>query len=290
MGSAFPKGQHVVPTMLLKHFCDKDGWLWVGRRARANVFRQRPQRAFINKHIYTRHAYDGGPPSAVYEQALGSIEDNAAPVISRIVGCARRIEPIELPPEELVALQGFVFALACRTTESQQRVSRGLSDDDFYNIVRERAEKEGFEDLPDRDDFYADTKIRDLAERIRHNADASFAAGADPHLAAEKSKFIAETGVRFAVIHGPDKSFTIGSHGITNCDHRVASRYLAGAVLPIAHDVLAHITPWPCTPGLLVLEDTAESSNLIDALNAATAAQSAMIAGRSQALIQSLLD
>ena len=92
------------------------------------------------------------------------------------------------------------------------------------------------------------------------------------------------------MIHGPDKSFTIGSHGITNCDHRVASRYLAGAVLPIAHDVLAHITPWPCTPGLLVLEDTAESSNLIDALNAATAAQSAMIAGRSQALIQSLLD
>ena len=42
--------------------------------------------------------------------------------------------------------------------------------------------------------------------------------------------------------------------------------------------------------GLLVLGDTAESSNLIDALNAATAAQSAMIAGRSQALIQSLLD
>ena len=157
--------------MLLKHFCDKDGWLWVGTRARANVFRPRPQRAFINKHIYTRYAYDGGSPSAAYEQTLGSIENNAAPVISRIVGCARRIEPIELPPEELVALQGFVFALACRTPESQQRVSRGLSDDDFYNIVRQRAEKEGFEDLPDRDDFYADTKIRDLAERIRHNAD-----------------------------------------------------------------------------------------------------------------------
>ena len=290
MGAAFPKRQHVVPRMLLNRFCDENGWLWVGVRDRTDMFRQRPERAFIQNHIYTRYAYDGALPSAEHEEALGNLENDAAPVISRLVGRARRIEPPEPSPTEIMALQRFVFSLACRTPESQQRMSRGLSDDDFYNIVRERAEQEGFEGLPDRHDFYADSKIRELAKRIRHNADASFAAGVDPHLAAEESKFTAETGVRFAVIHESDKSFAIGSHGITNCDLRLVGGYLAGAVLPIAHDVLAHITPWPCTPGLVVLDDTAGSCKLIDTVNAATAAQSAMIAGGSQALIRSLLD
>ena len=85
-------------------------------------------------------------------------------------------------------------------------------------------------------------------------------------------------------------SFAIGSHGITNCDHRIVGRQLAGAVLPLAHDVLAHLTPWPCTPGLLVLSDTSQASHAIDAVNAATVAQSAMIACRSEILIRSLLD
>ena len=195
-----------------------------------------------------------------------------------------------MSPTELVALQRFVFSLACRTPESRQRVSRGLSDGEFYDIVRRRAEQQGFEGLSDRHGFYADAKIRELAKRIRHNADASFAAGADPRLAAEEGKFITETGVRFAVIQAPSKSFAIGSHGITNCDPRLVGGYLAGAVLPIAHDVVARITPWPCTAGLLVLEDTAESSKLIDTVNAATAAQSSMIAGCSQTLIRSLRD
>ena len=288
-GAAFPRRQHYVPKTLLKHFCDHDGWLWVGTRATGAVFRQRPQNAFIKNHIYTRHPYDGSPPSAEHEQTLSGIENDAAPVIDRILGPARRVEPLDVPPAEVVALQRFFFALACRTPESQQRVSRRLTDEGLYSIVRERAQTEGFEDLPDIDLFYADREIRKLTGSIRHNVDASFAAGDDPRIQDEWRKFKAETGVRFAVIYGPDKSFAIGSHGITNCDYRIVGRQLAGAVLPIAHDVLAHMTPWPCTPGLLVLSDTAPSLNVIDAVNVATATQSAMIACRSEELPRSLL-
>ena len=92
----------------------------------------------------------------------------------------------------------------------------------------------------------------------------------------------AETGVRFAVIHGSDKSFVVGSHGLTSCDLRFVGDYLAGAVLPLAHDVLAHITPWPCTPGLLILGNTAGDSQVIDAVNQATATQSLIVAGNSE--------
>ena len=288
--TAFPRRQHYIPKTLLKHFCDDDGWLWVGTRATGAVFRQRPQNVFVKNHVYTRHSYDGSPPSAEYERSLSGIENNAAPVIDRILGFARRLEPIDVSPTELRALQRFIFALACRTPESQQRVSRRLSDEDFYNIVRERAQMEGIEDLPDRDIFYADRRIKDLTRRIRHNVDASFAAGDDSRIQDEWNKFKAETGVRFAVIHGPDKSFAIGSHGITNCDYRIVGRKLAGGVLPIAHDVLAHLTPWPCTPGLFVLNDTSQSSHAIDAVNAATTTQSAMIACRSEEQIYRLLE
>ena len=290
MGAGFPKSQHYVPTTLLSLFCDKDGWLWVRRRGRSDVFRQRPENAFVQKHINTKYAYDGAPPSAEYEQVLGAIESNAAPVINKVVGCARRLEPIELSQAEVIALQRFVFAQACRTPESRERVSRELSDDDLYSVIREDAEEVGYEDFPGREAFFADSEWREFAERIRHNVDASFAAGVDPRIDAEWQKFAAETGVRFAVTHGAEMSFAIGSHGITTCDDRLAGGYLAGAVLPIAHDVLAHATPWPCTPGLLVLGNNTESSHVIDAVNKATAAQSLMIAGNSETLIQPLLN
>ena len=290
MSAAFPKSQHYVPTTLLNRFCDKGRWLWVGRRGRSDVFRQRPEKAFVKKHVNTRYAYDGAPPSAEYENALGDFESNAAPVINRVVDCARRLEPIELSPADVIALQRFVFAQACRTPESQERVSRELSDDDLYSVIREDAEEVGYEKFPGRNAFFADSEWREFAEHIRHNIDASFAAGADPRSDAEWQKFAAETGIRFAVAHGTKTSFAIGSHGITKCDDRLADGYLAGAVLPIAHDVLAHVTPWPCTPGLLVLGNTTESSHVIGAVNKATAAQSLMIAGNSEMLIQSLLN
>ena len=288
--AAFPKRQHYVPKTLLNHFCDDDGWLWVGRKDRRRVFRQRPQHVFVRNHIYTRRSYTGASPSAEYEHVLSGIENDATPVISRIVGCARRIEPLAMSPTELRALQTFVFALASRTPESQRRVSRQLSADDLYSVTREDAEEVGYDDLPDSDAFLADSGWRDFAENISHNADASFAAGDDPRVDAGRAKFAAETGVRFAVIQGTTKSFVIGSHGMTNCDARVVGRYLAGAVLPLAHDVLAHITPWPCTPGLLVLRNISGDLGVIDAVNKATATQSEMFAGNSETLIRRLLN
>ena len=288
--AGFPKRQHYVPRTLLNHFCDDDGWLWVGRTGSQVVFRQRPWNVFVQNHINTRRSYSGAPPSDDYERVLSDIDSDAAPVISRIVGCVRRLEPLEMTPRELEALQNFVFALACRAPESQQRVSRELSDDDLYSIICEDAEEAGYDDLPDRDNFFADSAWRDFAANLRHNVDASFAAGDDPRLDTERKKFTAETGVRFAVIHGSDKSFVVGSHGLTSCDLRFVGDYLAGAVLPLAHNVLAHITPWPCTPGLLILGNTAGDSQVIDAVNQATATQSLIVAGNSETLIRRLLN
>ena len=65
--------------------------------------------------------------------------------------------------------------------------------------------------------------------------------------------------------------------------------HLSGTVVPNAYNVLAHVTPWPCEPDLLVIGSDPASSKTIDAVNSATAAQSQTIAGGSEAFIRSLL-
>ena len=289
MTTDFPKRQHYIPKMLLKHFCDDNGQLWVGNKDWDDVIRLSPQNAFVRSHLYTRYAYDHSPPSDEYEQILSRVEDDAAPVVDKVVSFSRRVECPDLSSAEQAALQRFVLALARRTPESQKRVSRELTDDHMYDIVRKRAEKVGFTELPAKPDFFNNSEWRQFVDRITHNADAVFAAGTDSNMVEENRKFIAETGIRFAVINGSDKSFAIGSHGLTLCDALSVSSHLAGTVLPIAYDVLAHVTPWPCKPNLLVIGDDPTSSDLIDAVNMTTAEQSRTIAGRSEALIRPLL-
>ncbi len=177
MTSSFPKRcqrrQHYIPQVLLKHFCDNDGWLWAGNKERNNVFRTRPLNVFVWNNIYTRYAYyDDAPPSAEYEHDLSRLESDAGPVIDRIVGYVRRSACPVLAPDEQIALQRFLFSQALRTPESQQRVSSEFADDDLYDIVAEHAQKVGFAGLPDKEAFFDDSGWNDWARRLIHNSDA----------------------------------------------------------------------------------------------------------------------
>ena len=274
--------------MLLKRFCDDDGWLWMGGEDLNDVYRRKPKNVLVENHAYTRYNYDGTPPSAEFEEVFSRLETIAGPVVERIVNCARSLECPVLSAEEQAILLRFVIALARRTPDSRQRASLGISDDELYNIVQGFVEEGGYEGWPDKDVFFGKEELRKLTTLLRHNAEAKFAAGVDPRIAENEREFIAGIGVRFAVIRRPDKSFVIGSHGITICDRSV-SRDLAGTVLPLAHDVLVHLTPWPDRTGLLVLGRNRGSADLIDNINRATASLSGTVAGRSQALVWSLL-
>ena len=106
VSSNFPKRQHFVPKMLLKRFCDDDGWLWAGGKNLDDVYRARPRNVFVQNHLYTKHAYDDTPPSAEYEQVFGRMETTTDPVIDRIVNCARLPQCPVLSPEEQATLLG----------------------------------------------------------------------------------------------------------------------------------------------------------------------------------------
>ena len=76
----------------------------------------------------------------------------------------------------------------------------------------------------------------------------------------------------------------IGSHGLTIMQGGVS---LGGNWLPIAHDVAIQITAFPDRGFRLCLDRKNEA--IIKAINRETAAQSDMIAGRSEALVRSLM-
>ena len=44
MTTDFPKRPHYIPKMLLKHFCDDNGQLWVGNKDWDDVIRLSPER------------------------------------------------------------------------------------------------------------------------------------------------------------------------------------------------------------------------------------------------------
>ncbi len=290
MGSNFPGKPHFIPNMLLKHFCDDGGQLSVGDIGRGKIYQKNPKGAFIRRHIYTRYTF-GHPPtkSAEYESILGRIENDAAHAVCSIIEQARNGKCPELSPEHNVAFKRFAIALARRTPESQERVSSGKNRDAYYEAAKDRAKELNY-DLPDRATLYRDPRILKHKERVESNVNAQFSAGDTPHERDQAERFCREVGLRVAVICLPRRSFVIGSHGITiRQPHNTSgsSGPMRGSLVPIAHDVIVQITPFPDKENLLCLDQGSDS--LIKAINRDTAAQSRIIAGRSEALVRSLM-
>ena len=82
----------------------------------------------------------------------------------------------------------------------------------------------------------------------------------------------------------PKRSFVIGSHGITVVEQRGQRE----SWLPIAYDVAIKFTPYPNKGGSLLRLDRNDES-IIKTINQSTVAGSRFIAGRSKALIESLM-
>ena len=299
MGSNRPQRQHYVPKMLLKNFCDDGGQLWVGDKTQDKIYSTTPDNVFVKGDLYTRHAFGHIPDnyeyetfsSAIrksyeYEEAISVLESKAAPVVRLIIQLARNIKCPELSPEENIAFKQFVIALARRTPESQERVSSGGDRDSFYEVSKTRADELDY-DLPDQETLYQDPRIRKLKECIESNVNASFAAGDSPNERNEVERFCRDVGLRVARICIPKRSFVIGSHGSTIVppDHKGSP--MRGSLIPIAHDVIVQITPFPDKENLLCLDQGSDS--LIKTINRTTAARSKIIAGRSEALIRSLM-
>ena len=299
MAQSEPKRQHFIPRMLLKHFVDQNDHLWVGYNGK--VFPTNTINAFVVRNLYTKSDFSHTRSGVAFDEFLGSITKNydfddqltefetkADPVVLRIVEKARLGQCPQLARGERDAWGRFVFALARRTPEAQQRISADINlDDAFYEAAKKVADGDGFP-LPPQERLMADNRVLQLRDLVMTNSDARFAAGDDPHLQTETEKFIRETGLCVGIIKVPHRDFVIGSHGLAIVDAEFEGDPAAGSWVPAAHDVAVKITAFPNMEYLVCLDSDNDGDRVISAINNASA-KSKMFAGRSENLISSLL-
>ena len=299
MGSNISRRHHYIPKMLLRNFCDDD-LLWVGDRTQGKFYQCGPEGVFVKTDLNMKYSFDSVQSnrgyneflssidmSDEYERTLSQIENKAAPVVRKIIQQARRGRCPQLTPEEGNDWKGFMLAMARRTPESRKRVaSKKSSDDIFYEAAVAVAKKENYTGLPDRAFIYEDPRITKLKDLVNANADAKFASGDHSRDRKMTERFSHETGLCISVICLPKRSFVIGSHGlaIVQASHQYDPGQ--GGWLPIAHDVAVKATSLPDREILAFLDR--DSDRIIKRINKASAAQSQIVAGRSEALVRSL--
>ena len=301
MGSGLSRRHHYIPKMLLRNFCDDDDLLWVGDRTHGRIYRCGPEGVFVKRDLNMKYSFDSVQidhgyneflssidMSDEYERTLSRIENRAAPIVRKIIQQARCNRCPQLTPEECNNWKGFVLAMVRRTPESQKRVASDRSFDDiFYEVAVAVAKKDNYMGLPDRAAIFEDLRIAKFKDLVKSNADARFAAGDRCRDRKETERFSGETGLCIAVIRAPKRGFVIGSHGLAIVQASHQNEPGQGAWLPIAHDVAVSSTPFPDRETLVFLDR--ESDRIIKRINKASVAQSQIVAGRSEALVRSLL-
>ena len=298
MVTKISRRHHYIPKMLLRNFCHQ-GKLWVGDRTSHKTYPCTPENVFVRKDLNTRHLLesvsrdyeDDGWPGYIgmsdeYEDILAAIESDAAPVIQRIIEQARCRECPKLSKDQSQNWKRFLFAIARRTPESQDRVLSNKDRDIFYEAAKIRADEENYH-LPDRETLYLDDRILTLKKLVESNANAKFAAGTHPRTQQIEREFSNQTGLFVGVIRMPSKGFIVGSHGLAIVKPNGRNDPVAGSWLPIAHDVVVKPTLFPDREFLLPLDH--KRDQIIRRINQASAAESRFIAGRSEALVRSLM-
>ena len=280
-------GDHYIPQMLLKHFCDSDGLLWVARKGQDQPFRTTPRNVFAENNLYTKHTPVANPDRTGWtfqrdrssEHILAQIEGAAADPIRQVITSARKRRLPELGPDPQDALKRFFFAIARRTPESQKRIRTPDAEArrEVYILLSRQAESEGVT-LPSEDDFYENPVFRELTDRLFRNADASMAAGTIPSIRRFEDRFFETRALAVLVITQRKRSFVVGSHGIA-----IVQGMPPGSWLPVTSDVAIayHDDHQREKIGFL----GTKHDKVIRAINDATASHSTMIAGSSRQLI-----
>jgi len=285
-------GDHYLPRMLLKNFCDSSGLLWVARDGQDQPFRATPDNVFKENDLYTKHTpvANADRPGWTFqrdrssEDILGQIESAAADPIRQVIARARKRRLPQLGPGPQEALKRFFFATARRTPESQKRVRTPDAEArrKLYILLCRKAKSEGVT-LPSEDDFYGNPVFRDLIDHLFRNADASMAAGTIPSIRRFEDQFFKTRALAVIVLAERKGSFIVGSHGIA-----IVEEMPPGSWLPIASDVAIAYHDDHQHEKIAFLGT--EHDEVIRGINYASASHSTMIAASSRQLITLMME
>ena len=132
---SIPKDQHYIPRMLLKRFTDNGGNLYFydKRHPDKGVRKRAPKNLFYERHFYTQVAEDGTQDAAVETEFLARLENDASPVIEKIVSAARRGDTPNLSVAEKDVWVEFTYIQFKRVPERREKNKEEI----FEEIRRE---------------------------------------------------------------------------------------------------------------------------------------------------------
>lgn len=276
-----PKKHHFVPQMLLRRFCDDGGKLWYFNKKAIHlgVTSGRPEALFYEKHFYTVN--EGGVRDTSLESYFSQLEGAANTVIEKICNAALAGKQPGLSVEEKKVWDLFLYFQWKRTPDS---ISSAMSLTDFERLLAESVAEFEQRYRP----ITSEERERILSEagkkRLRENARVK--AIGDP--GAEVQTVLNNMGIVIAVIRKPNKSFVIGSRPIVKLTPRGETRLGQPDVeawLPIAANVAVCVIPGKGKEIVMTLND----DSWLRGFNSAILRESTQIAGRSEALIKSLV-
>ena len=280
-----PKNQHYNAIMSQERFTDKEGRLYFysKRIPEKGILQSIPKKLFRVKHLYTQDL-DSGEKDFSVEEEFSRLEGKANEVIEKIVGKARSGKVPYLTVQEKETFNKFFYFQWKRVPDF---LNERLPDHEIDKVILdgiERHEAAGEELSPELQNIKNDTRTM---SRTRHNLRA-MAIGESSE---ESLRRLAEMGLIITAIYDPNDSFIIGSRPILElrAPEQSPDSDPSDMLLPLAYDVavqpyyFSHLSKEQ-------VELTTANSGFIWEVNKAIMEQSTVIAGRSYALIASLVD
>lgn len=277
-----PKKHHYVPQMLLRRFADADGKLWYfDKRIPGKTVRSAtPDKIFYQKHLYSILERDGTKNTSL-ESAFSRIEGASNAIIQKICVAARVGKPPQLTHIERCSWDQYFYYQWKRTPDSLAKFTD--EDDAEARIVELVDEFEGtVRPLTDRErmEILSMDGLKRIIQRARVQAVA------DPGQMVLDA--LANCSLAIAVPDNEKKSFIIGSNPVVKFTTDQETRIGKADVevwLPIASDVAVCMVRGTDSEILKPIPN-----EFVRQLNLSSFSHSTVIAGRSEALISSLVD
>lgn len=270
------KRHHYIPQMMLRHFTKEDGQLWFWRRdfARGDIRTNATQNLFVVKDLYT-FVHPDGTEDVSLEDFFADIEGVGAKFIEDLAAIVRTGETPDLDPGAWEFWDYFFYYHLKRTPGAIASFAEQMGFDARIAATVEKIRAVRAENGRDPDES-------GLAARVARNA-VIIAQAAKPSTAVLAQ--FAQMGLAIYRITDPTRSFVVGDvPGAAACFRHPSGGWTNKTLfIPLTWDIAVGQLAQPRAVELIDID-----MDQIRRMNEATAARSIVIAGRSEALLQSL--
>ena len=259
-----PKRHHYVPRFLLETFSDTNGQLHLFDQERQRLYKGSPNNVFFETHLYRFFDPFTGKHSNIVETELSGIENDAAPVVQRIIRSARSLRNPRLSRTDRYRWARLYYAQSRRTPEN---LASCLEDNDH---LRAHADALGI-------------NLHEIDDAIKQQGLPFFASGVAADLREED--YCNNVGLMSAFALQPEHGFVVGSCGVP-LGSREPDIFFRGW-LPLSPYVAVRATVWAHKEILVPIPSHA--GEVIQRINAITARQSRVIAAKSEADLHAVI-